>query len=359
MDLLALPPVLRLALYTRRPLLQHYRTLTTDGFQRELQHDPHMPNASDSINSTFKAASPALLTLMPATLNLYNTSSVPSNTQLRYSSRFFKSSKPRILFSAATFRDSPIASPHPEVAFLGRSNVGKSSLLNALFGLSNEKMAHVSKQPGKTRTMNGYGLMGKGHWGAAPMSGEKVAAWKRMGRGGCIVVDMPGYGGGSREEWGTEILKYLENRKQLRRTFVLVDAEHGLKRSDVSLLTHLRQRGIAHTVLLSKADKLLYSGPKEPSPRKLSNGLLSLREVCSGVKQTLDGEAEAQGGRGGLGDILCCSAEKSLEVRGRKEKLGVDEIRWAVLSACGLECDDQGHLRSAEAPFVQQDDDSE
>lgn len=350
MDLLCLPPSLRIAVYTRRQLLQHCRTITTDSYHSELHHD--------APNTPHKDVSAALLTVSPATLNLYSTSPVPTNTQLRYSSRYFTASRPRILFSAATFRESPLASPYPEVAFLGRSNVGKSSLLNALFGLTSEKMAHVSKRPGRTKTINGFGLMGKGHWGAAPTTGEKVAAWKQMGRGGCIVVDMPGYGGGSREEWGTEILKYLENRKQLRRTFVLVDVEHGLKKSDVSLLTHLRRRGILHTVLLSKADKLLYPGPKAPSPRKLSNGLLYLRQVCNGVAKTLDEEAGAQGGRGSSGDILCCSSEKSLETKGRREKLGIDEVRWAVLSACGLECDSQGHLKSAAdgAQFVQQED---
>jgi len=115
--------------------------------------------------------------------------------------------------------------------------------------------------------MNGFGIGAP--MGAAPQTAEREERWKRFGTGGCVVLDMPGYGGGSREEWGAEILKVLENRKQLRRAFLLVDAEHGLKSSDISLLLHLRQQGVPHQVILSKADKLLYPGAKMPGALKL------------------------------------------------------------------------------------------
>jgi GTP-binding protein len=132
--------------------------------------------------------------------------------------------------------------------------------------------------------MNGFGVGGEG-MGKAPLEGEKDVAWKRFGRGGVVVVDMPGYGGGSREEWGKEALKYLTQRKQLRRTFVLIDAEHGLKSSDVALLSHLRKEGVAYSVIMSKVDKLLHPNSKVPGPEKLRNGLekfwgLSHREKC-------------------------------------------------------------------------------
>ena len=180
--------------------------------------------------------------------------------------------------------------------------------------------------------------------GAKARTGEKVDAanasdrtWKRFGRGGLVVVDMPGYGSGSREEWGAEIMKYLKGRKQLRRTYVLVDTEHGLKNSDVQLLVNLRQEGIPHQIVLSKVDKLLYPEPKAPSPQKLHNRLLKLQDTCAGLKDKLNEAAADVGGRSAMLDLLCCSAEKSIDEKGRNRRIGIDELRWSVLTACGLE----------------------
>ena len=187
--------------------------------------------------------------------------------------------------------------------------------------------------------MNGFGV-GAG-MDTAPLEGEKEGAWKRFGRGGVVVVDMPGYGGGSREEWGKEALKYLTQRKQLRRTFVLIDAEHGLKKSDVTLLTHLRSEGVPFSIVMSKVDKLLHPGPKPPGPTKLENCITKLRVACDDMRGVL--REAFDDGRDVRDDILCCSSEKSLDERsGWRAKLGVDELRWAILNACGLESDDMG-----------------
>lgn len=344
MDFLRLPPPIR------RVLLSHVhprRLLTTD------------PTNSAGHSNDLPPSSQALLTLSTETLNSYTTSLAPNANQLRYASSTFQHPPPHLLWSAATFRSFP-PSPHPEVAFLGRSNVGKSSLLNALFGRTRDQLVHVSKQPGKTRTMNGFGLGAP--MGAAPLKGEKEAAWKRLGRGGLVVVDMPGYGGGSREEWGKEALKYLLQRKQLRKTFLLVDAEHGLKSTDVELLRHFRREGIAHTIVLSKVDKILYPGAKPPGAIKLSNALLKLQQRCEDVRREL--KEIFDDGREMRDDILCCSADKSLDERsGWRSKIGVDELRWAVLSSCGLESDEQGMPKGkraiktakAEEPVVMRD----
>ena len=99
------------------------------------------------------------------------------------------------MFSATNFRTIEILKI-PEVAFLGRSNVGKSSLLNALMG---KKICHTSSKPGRTRSMNFFAVGGEDGYG-------------NLGR--LAVLDMPGYGKGSREEWGREIMKYLLGRKQ-------------------------------------------------------------------------------------------------------------------------------------------------
>lgn len=132
-------------------------------------------------------------------------------------------------------------------------------------------------------------------------------------------------------------MKYLENRKQLRRTYVLVDTQHGLKKTDVQLLVHLRKQGIAHQVVLSKVDKLLYPDAKFPGQLKLHNGLVKLRERCEEIRQQLDEAAAEEGVRGKMGDLMCCSSEKSLDERNKSKRIGVDELRWSVLTACGLE----------------------
>lgn len=334
MDLFKLPISLR------RSILSH-RTFAIP-VSRYLSTDVYSAGSDGNTSYAPQAISPALLTLTPSTLNSYNVSFPPNVPQLKYAASFFHATPPQFLYSSAYFRSFPPSS-FPEVAFLGRSNVGKSSLLNALFGRTKVKDAHVSKRPGRTKTMNGFGIAGGLTLGAAPKTGEKEGAWRRFPHGGLVVVDMPGYGSGSREQWGKEITKYLENRKQLRRTMVLVDAEHGLKATDIDILTHLRRKGISHQIVLSKVDKLLYSNTKAPGPQRLHNKLLQLRELCASIRQRLDDETEDS--KQTTGDILCCSAERSLDDRQPNRKLGVDEIRWAVLSACGMESDEFGQRK--------------
>ncbi|KAI5362044.1 Putative GTP-binding protein, ribosome biogenesis, YsxC [Septoria linicola] len=331
MDFLRLPSTLRRSLVSQpriaQALLRHVATTP----------NPPLDNTSEPQK---------LLKLSPETLNSYTVSHPPLTSDLPKARSFFTKHHPELLFTSASFRALP-PSPFPEVAFLGRSNVGKSSLLNALFGRPHSDIARVSKKPGKTRTINGFGVGGEGLVGAkakAPArdsTGQEVStkseAWKRWGRGGLLVVDMPGYGSGSREEWGGEIMKYLENRKQLRRTYVLVDSQHGLKKTDVQLLVHLRKQGIAHQVVLSKVDKLLYPDSKSPGPLRLHNGLVKLKARCEEIRQELDEAAAEEGVRGKMGDLMCCSSEKSLDARNKTRRIGVDELRWSVLTACGLE----------------------
>ncbi|MCJ1367085.1 GTP-binding protein [Acarospora aff. strigata] len=237
----------------------------------------------------------------------------PSPSQLLYADTFFLARPPRLLWSAAKFRTIGFGSL-PEVAFLGRSNVGKSSLLNAVL---QRKISYTSSKPGRTRTMNAFGVGGED------------------GRGNearLVVLDMPGYGKGSREEWGREIMKYLVGRRELRRAFLLVDAEHGVKRSDEQLLAMLRQNAIPHQILLSKVDKILLPGSKFPSENALAHNYSKLKRIFEKIRDTV--QPEARDGPPALGEILTCSAEKSI---GRGIKLGINGIRWAILSAVGLE----------------------
>lgn len=326
MDILHLPPALRRSILHN--LAPFTRTFATNTFTPERPPPP------------------------PDTLSSYTTTLPPTAAALKFSASFFHSTPPTLLYTSSTFRQLP-PSPIPEIAFLGRSNVGKSSLLNALFGRPHARDAHVSKRPGRTRTINGFGVSGGEAWGAAPGEGERGARWKRFPRGGVVVVDMPGYGAGSREEWGAETMKFLERRRQLRRCFVLVDAEHGLKASDVQLLTHLRRSGIGFSVVLSKVDKILWAGSRAPGPERLANKTVVIAEMCEKMRRRLD--AEAGDGRKRDVDVLCCSSEKSLEGMSRFKRIGIDEVRWAALSACGIEVDEMGRRKGGEEVFVQPD----
>jgi GTP-binding protein len=124
----------------------------------------------------------------------------------------------------------------PEVAFIGRSNVGKSSLINALVGRNG--LARVSNTPGRTREINLFDL---GH---------------RM-----ILVDLPGYGFArvSKSEsaaWRELIKGYLRGRPQLSRVCVLIDSRHGVKESDEDMMSLLDGAAVSFHAVLTKADKI-------------------------------------------------------------------------------------------------------
>jgi GTP-binding protein len=125
----------------------------------------------------------------------------------------------------------------PEVAFAGRSNVGKSSLINALTGRTT--LARVSVTPGRTRELNFFSL-GKD--------------------GGLYLVDMPGYGyaKASKSEakgWTRLISDYLKGRRELKRVFLLIDSRHGIKPSDKETMKMLDEAAVSYQVVLTKADK--------------------------------------------------------------------------------------------------------
>ena len=130
----------------------------------------------------------------PPILSYHWDTQPPTSSNLSFAERFFRPPA-QLLYSSPTFR-SVRPSDVPEVAFLGRSNVGKSSLLNAL---TEQKICHTSKHPGRTRSMNFFAVGGPDGRGS---------------EGKLAILDCPGYGKGSREEWGGEIVKYLVQRKQ-------------------------------------------------------------------------------------------------------------------------------------------------
>lgn len=136
---------------------------------------------------------------------------------------------------AMTMPQLPVARG-PEIAFAGRSNVGKSSLVNALCG--RKALARTSNTPGRTQQLNFFDL----------------------GNGTLSLVDLPGYGYSSvgkakAEAWTETTRAYLKGRPELKRVCLLVDSRHGLKAGDEDIMKLLDKSAVIYQVVLTKADK--------------------------------------------------------------------------------------------------------
>ena len=147
------------------------------------------------------------------------------------------SGRVEFLLSAPSLNFLPEAD-YPEVAFCGRSNVGKSSLLNALTG--RKAIARTSVTPGRTQELNFFEV------------GDPTQF---------RLVDMPGYGFAKApvkvvERWRSLVRTFLRGRPVLKRTLVLIDSRHGLKDSDREMMTMLDEAAVGYRLVLTKADKV-------------------------------------------------------------------------------------------------------
>ena len=175
----------------------------------------------------------------------------------------------------------------PEVAFAGRSNVGKSSLLNAL--TNRNGLARTSNTPGRTQELNFFDV-------GAPLRFR--------------LVDMPGYGFAKAppqmvKRWRFLVNDYLRGRQELKRALVLIDARHGIKDVDREILEMLDKAAVSYRIVLTKADKIK------------ATDLAAVTEATA---------AEARKHAAAHPDIIATSSEGGL---------GIPELRAAVLEAIG------------------------
>ncbi len=164
------------------------------------------------------------------------------------------------IFAAARSDGLPPVGP-PEIAFAGRSNVGKSSLVNALTGRSS--LARTSRTPGRTQELIFFDLNGRAR-----------------------LVDMPGYGYAAvakskSESWGELARDYLRGRPSLVRVFVLVDGRHGLKESDHETMRGLDAAAVSYAVVLTKGDEVK-AADRERADRRDARGLAQACRRLSG-----------------------------------------------------------------------------
>lgn len=166
----------------------------------------------------------------------------------------------------------------PEVAFLGRSNVGKSTLINALLNRTSKKIAHVSSTPGKTRSINFYRVRS---------SNTDIAF---------SLVDLPGYGHaarsrGEREQWMKLVDAYFASRDGLTIAAHLIDFRHGPLSADEELISWMDEIDIPRFVVFTKCDKVPKGRAKGLYVKYMGSGLISAIPplMMSGKN---DGEAE-------------------------------------------------------------------
>ena len=181
-----------------------------------------------------------------------------------------------------------------EIAFAGRSNVGKSSLINALVG--HKGLARTSNTPGRTQELNYF--VPDGYSGEAgdlpPMA----------------LVDMPGYGYAQApkenvDAWTKLVFDYLRGRATLKRVYVLIDSRHGLKKNDEEVLALLDKAAVSYQIVLTKTDKI-----KDPAvPRLISETQEKIRKRPAAFPE-----------------VIATSSEKGL---------GLEDLRAAIHTAIG------------------------
>ncbi|KAK3342779.1 hypothetical protein B0H65DRAFT_558941 [Neurospora tetraspora] len=304
----------------------------------------------------------------------------PTANSLFAATHIFTCQKPYFMYAAPRFLNFPVNTHVPEVCILGRSNVGKSTLINALSGAAGAAAgrAHglearragraiTSAHAGSTKTMNAYGFgpppkVAPPKKEAEPEAGDEGGKIKsrsekreeknkfskeRKPTNQLILVDMPGYGFNSQAEWGKEITKYLEKRRMLKGAVVLIDSVAGVKKDDRAVLGMLRDAGVRTTVVLTKADKIeSMEEYRQGQGKEREKG--SIGDMCVKVWEELRKIEEES-----LTWVEGKGWERELWVTGagdpRNAGLGIAGARLAIAKMAGLVRDERA-LEDEEAP---------
>lgn len=198
--------------------------------------------------------------------------------------------KATYVISSPNFDQCP-ATHLPEYAFIGRSNVGKSSIINAICQQKN--LAKTSSTPGKTQLINHFEIT------SMLATRGKQSKW--------FIVDLPGYGfakvsQSSRRRWEQMIENYLRKRPNLNRVFVLVDSRHSPQKIDIEFIQQLVEWEIPYTVIFTKSDK------EKPGvvARNVKDFFETLRNILPFLPEGFVTSAEK---KTGVEEVLDCIAQ--------------------------------------------------
>ncbi|KAF5681147.1 hypothetical protein FDENT_8203 [Fusarium denticulatum] len=233
----------------------------------------------------------------------------------------------QILYSAENLHDHPQNDHIPEIVVLGASNAGKSSFLNALLG--DREVAKVSHKPGKTTTMNAYGV------GPRPkIAKELIRKGDAPPKHSMVLMDTPGYGYKSQQAWGQTILKYLNVRNMLRGAVILIPADKKLQETDRWMLRTLAQSNTRTLVVITKADK---------PGKEWQDACHRLHTQIKAIMRGLEAQSAAswREGSGRVLDVYATASKIASVSRRLGDGGGIGGVRLAILEMAGFSLGDK------------------